>query len=104
MWDSLRSSPVSGRPSSTSSLAAINVKSYSPTIAYDEAKSLGRPNPVQQRGDTLSLLLQGPNDVFLIRGLHYLEADLAKVQGRLQASSTPGQIAFTEKALVEETP
>ncbi|KAH9969542.1 alpha/beta-hydrolase [Russula dissimulans] len=48
--------------------------------------------------------LQGPNDVFVIRGLHELEADFAKAQGEFKWQGTPEQITwFTEKALVGKT-
>ncbi|KAI0304472.1 alpha/beta-hydrolase [Multifurca ochricompacta] len=48
--------------------------------------------------------LRGPNDVFIIRGLHKLEADLAKTQGGFKWEGTPEQITrFTEKALIGKT-
>lgn len=46
--------------------------------------------------------LQGPNDVFIIRALHELEADFAK--GDFTSTGTPEQITrFSEKALVGKT-
>lgn len=48
--------------------------------------------------------LRGPNDVFLIRDLHDLEADLAKVKGDFKWNGTPEQVtSFSEKALVGKT-
>ncbi|KAI0004573.1 alpha/beta-hydrolase [Russula compacta] len=46
--------------------------------------------------------LRGPNDVFIIRRLHELEADFAK--GDFKSTGTPEQITqFSEKALVGKT-
>jgi hypothetical protein len=48
--------------------------------------------------------LQGPNDLFIIHGLHELEADFVKTQGDFKWEGTPEQITrFTEKALVGKT-
>jgi dipeptidyl aminopeptidase/acylaminoacyl peptidase len=48
--------------------------------------------------------LQGPNDVFIIRGLHELEADLANTQGDVKLEVTPEQITrFAEKSLAGKT-
>lgn len=48
--------------------------------------------------------LRGPNDVYIIRGLHELEADLAKAEGDFKWKGTPEQVtSFTEKALVGKT-
>ncbi len=45
--------------------------------------------------------LQGPNIVFIIRGLHELEADLENTQGDFKWKGTPEQITrFSERALV----
>lgn len=48
--------------------------------------------------------LQGPNDVFIIRDLHELEADLSKAKGDFEWKGTPEQVtSFAEKALVGKT-
>jgi dipeptidyl aminopeptidase/acylaminoacyl peptidase len=45
--------------------------------------------------------LRGPNDVFIIRDLHRLEADFVNTQGDFKWKGTPEQITrFAEKALV----
>src|ERR1700722_20262202 len=47
---------------------------------------------------------EGPNDVFIIRGLHKLEPDFAETQGEFKWEGTPEQITrFTEKTLVGKT-
>jgi dipeptidyl aminopeptidase/acylaminoacyl peptidase len=48
--------------------------------------------------------LQGPNDVFIIRGLHGTQADFSNVQDYVEKMPQPEQITwFTEKALVGKT-
>lgn len=48
--------------------------------------------------------LQGPNDVFIIRGLHELETDLVDTQDDLKWKATPEQITrFAGEALVGKT-
>ena len=48
--------------------------------------------------------LQGPNDVFVIRGLRELEADFINAQGEFKWKGKPEQVTrFTEKALVGKT-
>jgi dipeptidyl aminopeptidase/acylaminoacyl peptidase len=48
--------------------------------------------------------LQGPNDVFIIRGLHELETDMANTQGDFKWEVTPEQITrFAEKTLAGKT-
>jgi hypothetical protein len=44
--------------------------------------------------------LQGPNDVFIVRGLHEIETDLVNTQGDFNLEVTPEQITrFAEKTL-----
>lgn len=48
--------------------------------------------------------LQGPNDVFIIRGLHEIETDLINTQGDFKREATPEQITrFAEKSLAGKT-
>ncbi|KAI0283918.1 alpha/beta-hydrolase [Russula aff. rugulosa BPL654] len=48
--------------------------------------------------------LQGPNDVFIIRGLHELETDMVNSQGDFKWEVQPEQITrFAEKALAGKT-